>query len=160
MVGGYNRHVPWRWLHPACTQSTGCRHASTVRWFWASARAASADIISVLEEARSQGALTASITNATSSPLADVSDFVIDVQAGNERAIAATKSYTSQVTAVALLSAVLAQDAARLAELDRLPAAVQATLAMNDEDRGDCPRYRYMTAAVVIQPRLQLRHCV
>ncbi len=80
----------------------------------------SPDIISVLEEARSQGALTASITNATSSPLADVSDFVIDVQAGDERAIAATKSYTSQVTAVALLSAVLAQDAARLAELDRL----------------------------------------
>ena len=73
--------------------------------------------------------MTASITNATSSPLADVSDFVIDVQAGDERAIAATKSYTSQVTAVALLSAVLAQDAARLAELDRLPAAVQATLA-------------------------------
>ncbi len=110
----------------------------------------SPDIISVLEEARAQGALTACITNATNSPLAAVSDFVIDVQAGDERAVAATKSYTSQVTAVALLSAVLAQDAARLEELDHLPAAVKATLAMNDEIAAIAPRYRYMTASVVI----------
>ncbi len=110
----------------------------------------SPDIVSVLAEAKQQGALTASITNATDSPLAAVSDFVIDVQAGDERAVAATKSYTSQVAAVALLSAVLAQDGARLDELDHLPAAVAATLSMNDEIAAIAPRYRYMSASVVI----------
>lgn len=110
----------------------------------------SPDIVSVLAEARQQGALTACITNAADSELAQQSDFVIDVQARAERAVAATKSYTGQVAAVALLSAVLADDKKRLAELERLPDAVLATLGMNAEIEAATPRYRYMTATVVI----------
>jgi glucosamine--fructose-6-phosphate aminotransferase (isomerizing) len=110
----------------------------------------SPDIVSVVAEARRQGALTASITNAVQSPLAEESDFVIDVQAGDEYAVAATKSYTSQVAAISLLSALLADDAARLEELARLPDAIARTLEMNDTIAEAAPRYRYMNACVVI----------
>lgn len=110
----------------------------------------SPDIVSVVAEARRQGALTASITNAPQSPLAAESDFVIDVQAGEELAVAATKSYTSQVAAISLLSALLAQDDARLEELARLPEALERTLEMDASIEEIAPRYRYMNASVVI----------
>jgi glucosamine--fructose-6-phosphate aminotransferase (isomerizing) len=67
----------------------------------------SPDIVAVLDEARRQGALTIAITNAASSPLADAADHVIDVQAGPELATAATKSYTTELLALCLLSHIL-----------------------------------------------------
>lgn len=110
----------------------------------------SPDIVSVLAEAQQQGALTAAITNAPQSDLAAAADFVIDVQAGNELAVAATKSYTSQVAAVALLSATLAEDHHRLEELLALPAAVARTLEMDARIAEIAPRYRYMSGTVVV----------
>ena len=57
----------------------------------------SPDIVSVIEEGRRQGALTLAITNAMESPLSDAAEFALDVSAGPERAVAATKSYTAQL---------------------------------------------------------------
>lgn len=67
----------------------------------------SPDIVSVLEEGRRQGALTLAITNAPDSPLAEAAGEVVDLQAGPERSIAATKTYTAQLAAVAVLASVL-----------------------------------------------------
>ena len=67
----------------------------------------SPDIVAVLDEARRQGALTIAITNAADSPLNDVADHVIDLQAGPELATAATKSYTTELLALCMLSHVL-----------------------------------------------------
>jgi glucosamine--fructose-6-phosphate aminotransferase (isomerizing) len=67
----------------------------------------SPDIIAVLEEARRQGALTIALTNDASSPLAAMADHVIDVLAGPELATAATKTYTTELLAAALLSTAL-----------------------------------------------------
>ena len=53
---------------------------------------ASPDIVAVLEEGKRQGCPTLSITNESNSPLAQASDFVLDIQAGNEKAVAATKT--------------------------------------------------------------------
>ena len=64
----------------------------------------SPDIVSVLQEGREQGRPTVAITNEPDSPLADVADVVIDLDAGEERAVAATKTYTAQLTVVALIS--------------------------------------------------------
>ena len=68
----------------------------------------SPDIVGVLAEARRQGALTAAITNFPDSDLSQQADYVINLQAGLERSIAATKTYTSELAAIALLSATLA----------------------------------------------------
>ncbi|GAB4433849.1 MAG: SIS domain-containing protein [Anaerolineae bacterium] len=110
----------------------------------------SPDIVSVLAEARRQGVLTAAITNEPDSALGQQADFVINQQAGAEKAVAATKTYTSQLAAIARLSAALAADAEMVSALEAMPAAVQATLAMNDAIAGIAQRYRYMRDCVVI----------
>jgi glutamine---fructose-6-phosphate transaminase (isomerizing) len=61
------------------------------------------DVIQVLSTARSAGALTACITNSGLSPLTQVSDHVLLCHAGEERSVAATKTYTTALAVVALL---------------------------------------------------------
>ena len=89
----------------------------------------SPDIVQVLAEARRQGAPTVAVTNDESSPLAQAAEFVIPLHAGAERSIAATKTYTAELAALALLSAHLAADDARVAALYALPDAMQRALA-------------------------------
>jgi glucosamine--fructose-6-phosphate aminotransferase (isomerizing) len=110
----------------------------------------SPDIVSVLAEARRQGALTAVMTNFPDSPLAQQGDSVINLQAGEERSLAATKTYTAEVAAIALLSATLAGDNDMLATLQQAPQAVASALTMNDLIAQVAPRYRYMERCIVI----------
>lgn len=91
---------------------------------------ASPDIIAVVDAARRQGALTVALTNAVDSPLAAAADRTIDLSAGPERSIAATKSYTMSLLAVAALSAALTGDATDRAVLASVPEALAAVLAV------------------------------
>jgi glutamine---fructose-6-phosphate transaminase (isomerizing) len=63
----------------------------------------SQDLVEVLSAARASGAATLAITNNPSSPLADAAERHIDVAAGHERAVAATKTYTAELLVLALL---------------------------------------------------------
>ncbi|MCB0063810.1 MAG: SIS domain-containing protein [Caldilineaceae bacterium] len=110
----------------------------------------SPDIVAVLAEARRQGALTAAITNEVASDLAEQADHVIALHAGVERSIAATKTYTSELMALALLAATLADDPNALEELAGVPDAVAEVLAVNDSVQQLAQRYRYMQDCVVI----------
>ncbi len=110
----------------------------------------SPDIVAVLTEARRQGALTAAITNFPGSDLGQAADFIIDLHAGEERSIAATKTYTSELATIALLSAALAEDEVMLAALGEIPETVAATLATEPEIAGVAQRYRYMRDCVVL----------
>ncbi len=110
----------------------------------------SPDIVSVLAEARRQGALTAAITNAVDSDLGGEADVVIDVQAGAERAVAATKTYTAELMAIAILSSALAEDLDRMSRLNQIPDILEATLASEPAIANLAQRYRYMRHCVVI----------
>ncbi|HEY7565032.1 MAG TPA: SIS domain-containing protein [Acidimicrobiia bacterium] len=70
----------------------------------------SPDLLSVLTESQKQGRPTLAITNKAGSPMARLADRAIDIQAGPEEAVAATKTYTTQLLAIAMLSASLADD--------------------------------------------------
>jgi glucosamine--fructose-6-phosphate aminotransferase (isomerizing) len=91
----------------------------------------SPDIVSVVADAANQGALTAAITNAPASPLADAAEHVIDLSAGEERSVAATKTYTASLAAIAALAA--SGDAALTAEVEGLPAALAGQLALTGD---------------------------
>jgi glucosamine--fructose-6-phosphate aminotransferase (isomerizing) len=110
----------------------------------------SPDIVAVLAEGRRQGALTASLTNFPGSDLAHVSDHVIDLQAGEEKSVAASKTYSCELLAIALLSATLADDPVMMAALEKIPSQVGQTLEMEAEIKRISPRYRYMEALEVI----------
>lgn len=110
----------------------------------------SPDIVSVLEDARRQGAITAAITNFPDSDLAAAADYIVELHAGEERSIAATKTYTSELVAVALLSAFLKGDDELVSQIERLPDAVAKTLEIESLVAEVAPRYRYMRDCVVI----------
>ncbi len=110
----------------------------------------SPDIVNVLTDGKQQGRPTLAITNAPNSPLADAADFVIDIAAGEEKAVAATKTYTTQMLAIAMLSAAMAGDDERLEQLAKLPDWVAAVLEQDVHIANLAPRYRYMSQCVVL----------
>lgn len=110
----------------------------------------SPDIVQVVAEGRRQGAMTLAITNNLTSPLAAAADFVLSVHAGEERSIAATKTYTAQLAALALLGAALSDGPALWTELEKLPDQVEAALALAPQVAHSVERYRYMDHCVLI----------
>jgi glucosamine--fructose-6-phosphate aminotransferase (isomerizing) len=94
----------------------------------------SPDVTEVLEEARRQGRPTVAITNDLASPLAAAGDEVLALQAGEEVAVAATKTYVNSLGAVALLFAVATGDAGALAELERVPSQLALQLERSWDD--------------------------
>ena len=110
----------------------------------------SPDIVSVLEEGKKQGNLTLAITNEPNSPLARTSDFVFDIQAGEEKAVAATKTYTSQLMTIAMLSAAMSGDTIRWKELDKISGWASDVLAQEQYIAHAVQRYRYMQQCVVL----------
>lgn len=110
----------------------------------------SPDIVSVVQEGKRQGNLTLAITNEPDSPLAHVADFVLDVQAGPELAVAATKTYTTELMGIAMLSAALAGDGARWRELEQVAGWVNEVLKHDQAIEQLAQRYRYMQQCVVL----------
>jgi len=110
----------------------------------------SPDIVSVLEEGRKQNCLTLAITNIPDSPLAKAADFVLDVQAGPEVAVAATKTYTTELMAIAMLSVALSNSDERWTELASVPRWAELSLALDETIKQMTQRYRYMNQCVVL----------
>jgi len=106
----------------------------------------SPDLLAFAEMARSNGARVLALTNTGDSPLAAAAHVCIDVMAGPERAVAATKTYTGQLLALlALLGPADGRES-----LQALPAAAAGVLSRAaDPVRSLAARYRYATRAVV-----------
>ncbi|HEY4026847.1 MAG TPA: SIS domain-containing protein [Candidatus Dormibacteraeota bacterium] len=90
---------------------------------------ASTDVVEVLAEAGRQGAVTVAITNDPGSPLASAARHVVELGAGLERSVPATKTYTASLLVVALLSQALRPEPAFAGALSRVPEALRAALA-------------------------------
>jgi glutamine---fructose-6-phosphate transaminase (isomerizing) len=89
----------------------------------------SEDIFQVITDARQQGALTVSITNNRESRIAQAAEYHLDLMAGEEISIAATKTYSALAT---------------------LPEAVQQTLSLSETLAERAERYRYMDHFVTL----------
>jgi glucosamine--fructose-6-phosphate aminotransferase (isomerizing) len=110
----------------------------------------SPDIVSVLEEGRRQGCLTLAITNVPASPLARAADLVLDIQAGEEKAVAATKTFTTELMSIAMLSAALGEDRSQWRELARLGGWAEKVLKQDPAIARMAERYRFMRQCVVL----------
>lgn len=85
-----------------------------------------AEIVETQEWARSCGAATVGVTNVGGSPLAESADLALVTQAGPEVAVPATKTYLTQLVALAVLADALGADVAD--DLARVPDAVAELL--------------------------------
>jgi glucosamine--fructose-6-phosphate aminotransferase (isomerizing) len=106
------------------------------------------DVRTVIADAKKQGALTVSITNDADSPLARVADYQLPLSVGKELAVAATKTYTGELAAIALIVTSLIdkhQD-----EMAKLPDYLTETLQLSEGIAEWVQRYRYMERFAVI----------
>lgn len=110
----------------------------------------SPDIVSVLEEGRKQNCLTLAITNEPNSPLAQAADFVLELHAGIEKAVAATKTYTTELMAIAMISAALSDSDERWQELASVSQWAEQALTLDGHIAQMTQRYRYMDQCVVL----------
>ena len=81
----------------------------------------SPDLLASVASAKASGATVLALCNSADSPLMAAADLAIDLNAGPERSVAATKSYLASLAAIARLVAAWTEDAALDAELVRLP---------------------------------------
>lgn len=110
----------------------------------------SPDIVSVLDEGARQGCLSVAILNTPDSPLGRAANHVIDISAGREIAVAATKTYTAELMSIAMLSAALRQDDEAYQTLKKVPGWVAAMLEQDARINRIAERYRYMDQCVVL----------
>lgn len=102
----------------------------------------SPDLLGSLTAARDCAALTLAVTNDAASPLASAAHLHVDVLAGTERAVAATKTYTAQLLALHQLFAGAETD------LAALPDAAARTLESVHRVAEVADRYRFATSLV------------
>lgn len=93
------------------------------------------EIVSVLERMRATGARTVAIVNASASPLSDVADVIIDLSAGGELAIPATKTFTATLVALALVASAMGRLPWSDGDLTALPEHVNQVI--DDRYRAD-----------------------
>ncbi|WP_405890061.1 SIS domain-containing protein [Streptomyces sp. NBC_00133] len=107
----------------------------------------SPDLVASTRAARDAGAITVAVTNNPDSPLAAVSEFHIDILAGPERALPATKTYTASLLALYLLVEGLRGGDGAAAKA--LPDLASQVLSRQDEVRHLASRYRFAERMVI-----------
>lgn len=110
----------------------------------------SPDIVQVLKEAQLQNRPTIAITNDPDSPIGNVANFVINLHAGEEKAVAATKTYTSSLVCLAMISASLQEETQLMDELTCLPDYMTDVFQMIGDRLEYIQRYRYMEHCAVV----------
>ncbi|WP_406122232.1 SIS domain-containing protein [Streptomyces sp. NBC_00989] len=107
----------------------------------------SPDLVASTRAAREAGAITVAVTNNPDSPLAAVSEYHIDIMAGPEKALPATKTYTASLLALYLFVEGLRGGDGAAAKA--LPDLAERLLARQDEVRTLASRYRFAERMVI-----------
>ena len=138
--------LPCGLVSPSTLTAYGARpRLDDVLWIAVSQSGGSPDLVETTAVAGRQGALTVAVTNAPDSPLAGAAALHLDIAAGPERAVAATKSYTNQLlTLYLLVDAVLGGDGAQARPLPDLAAGLLADPAATQV----ADRYRFVDRLV------------
>lgn len=110
----------------------------------------SADVGQVVADAAAQGILTVAITNDPESPMANTAAYHIDLKAGPEQSVAATKTYTAQAATLALITAHLTDNESMLADLAFLPSLVEKALDTRTIISERAERFRFMNHCITL----------
>ena len=115
----------------------------------------SPDIAAVMSAAAAQGRPTIAITNDPTSPVAELADVVVPLLAGEERSVAATKTYMASLHAVAQIAACLLEGGDRATWFAGLPELVSAVAEEQLATRDRFDRLAGMSLLTVVGRGLQ-----
>lgn len=108
------------------------------------------DVLGIFAEAKRQGVPSVAITNKADSPMARAADHTIYLNAGIEKAVPASKSYTAQLTAIACIAAHWGGDNRSIRELDGLADLAQEALAQEAAVKAAAKKFAKKNYLVVI----------
>jgi glucosamine--fructose-6-phosphate aminotransferase (isomerizing) len=91
----------------------------------------SPDLLASVRSAKASGATVLALCNSAGSPLVAAADLVVELRAGPETSVAATKSYIASLAAIARLVASWTQNAALDSSLERLPDLLDRAFALD-----------------------------
>ncbi|KGM16188.1 hypothetical protein N867_02330 [Actinotalea fermentans ATCC 43279 = JCM 9966 = DSM 3133] len=114
------------------------------------------EIVEAMHDAKQRGARTIAVTNGADSPLARDADLALVTAAGRELAVPATKTYSAQLVAVAVLALAIGQERRLLDQLDDVPEAVSRMLGTEDAAAALADRLRDVERMVVTARGLAL----
>ncbi len=155
----YAQYLYQRYLGLPCglaTSSVNTKYGATINYkntlvIGVSQSGMAKDVLAIIEMAKATGGLTVTITNNADSPVAKAGDFHLFIDAGHEKSIAATKTYTSEMYLLAKLGQLWCGDEELGRELDMVPAAVAELLEyMPDKVLSTVERFRFMREGVVV----------
>ena len=140
--------LPAGLVSPSTTTLYGAQPDLTdVLWIAVSQSGGSPDLVEATDAARKQGALTIAVTNTSDSPLNGVAELAVDVRAGKELAVAATKTYSATLLGLYLLiDAIRGGDGSAAAEIGTLAQSTLDNTAAGAEEAAQ--RYRFVERMV------------
>ncbi len=109
-----------------------------------------ADVIEYVEMAKESGAIIVTITNDNTSPLSLIGDYNFFLNVGEEKSVAATKTFSAQIYTIAHIVAMWADRKDILAKLDKVPEKICQILLRNEEIATLAIRYRFMKEAFIL----------
>jgi glucosamine--fructose-6-phosphate aminotransferase (isomerizing) len=109
-----------------------------------------ADVLEVLKGANARGAITIGITNFSDSPIAKEVKYHLNCEAGLEKSVAATKTFTTQIFLLALLASMWAGNKALGDELLTVPGRISWALESSGDIEKTVSRYRFMQECFVL----------
>jgi Glucosamine 6-phosphate synthetase, contains amidotransferase and phosphosugar isomerase domains len=108
------------------------------------------DAAEIIRAGNSCGAVTVTITNYVDSPLAGLSTYHLFCAAGDEKSVAATKTFTAQMYLLAMLATELAGKRELKEEFERVPENISKAFALADTVAETVQRYRFMKECFVL----------
>ena len=108
------------------------------------------DVRLFLDSAKQQGAITVSLTNDLTSPLAKEASFHLYCAAGEEKSVAATKTFTTQMASILYFVSEWANHDEMKKELSHLSKGIADTIQLNENIADFVDRYRFMNECFVL----------
>jgi glucosamine--fructose-6-phosphate aminotransferase (isomerizing) len=111
---------------------------------------AAEDVMAVLQNAKDSGALTISVTNNLQSKMCAMTDFHLYCNCGEEKSVAATKTFLAQMYLLGQLAARIAQKERLISDLSNLSEGIEKVLALNGEIKQLSAKYADTQAFIVL----------
>ena len=111
---------------------------------------AAEDVRTLIARGKACGAITVGITNDPDSVVAKEADWHLDLCAGPEVSVAATKTFITQIGVLTQLVAAWSRSSELSAQLRKVPGLITKTLKTAPAIEKLAPRYRFMTDAFIL----------
>ena len=116
------------------------------------------DILSVLRAAKAYGAPTVGITNEPESPIAKEVDCCLDCSAGQEKSVAATKTFTAQMCLLGMLAIKLSGNKEDEKLFAKIPEQISAVFGMAEKIQSKAVQYCFAEDMIVLGRGLE--YCI